>query len=81
MMLMRTFLQPDCYRGPSAKVRGKACLFPFYGLPSISLSTGKAFDSGGFIEQLAGIVTSCFGKYKRHEDVGQLSETSHCFFF
>lgn len=60
----RTFLQPGCCRGPFAKVKEEACLFPSYGSPNISSSTERGFDSGGFIEQPAGTVTSCFGKYK-----------------
>lgn len=48
------------------KANERACPFPFYGSLSISLSMGKAFDLGDFIEPLGGIVTSCCGQYRRH---------------
>lgn len=68
-MLTKTFLQPDCYKGLFAKAKGEVCLFLFCGSPSISLSTGKVSDLGGSIEQPAGTVTFCFGKYKKNTEM------------
>lgn len=61
---MNQLLQPVYCRELSAKANGRACQFRFYGSLIISLLMERVFDSGGFIEQLDGIVTSYYGQYK-----------------